>query len=118
MIRARVDLESVEDAWSKYSTAPEKPKSQTGLRDIIHKERTIELALEGKRFWDIRRWKQISELNNQPMGWDIRGETSEDFYVKTQVSSPAVKFSTKDYFWPISQSALIVNTNLIQNYGW
>jgi hypothetical protein len=118
MIRARVGLENVEDAWSKYSNVPEKPKSQTGLRDIIRKERTIELALEGKRFWDIRRWKQISELNNQPMGWNVRGETLEDFYVKTQVSSPVVKFSTKDYFWPISQSALIVNNNLIQNYGW
>ncbi|GAP71761.1 SusD family [Candidatus Symbiothrix dinenymphae] len=117
-IRDRVGLDGVVNAWNLHSYQPNKPSTQIGLRDIIHKERTIELALEGKRFWDIRRWKQIQELNNQPMGWNVRGETVDEFYIKTQVSSPSVKFSTKDYFWPISNSAMIVNNNLIQNYGW
>jgi hypothetical protein len=29
-----------------------------------------------------------------------------------------VRFTAKDYFWPIKESNLFVNKNLIQNYGW
>jgi hypothetical protein len=108
----------VKESWQKYSNRPEKPNTKDGLREIIHRERTIELALEGKRFWDLRRWKQINELNVQPRGWNMRGETAEDFYRVIEVARTPVKFSIRDYFFPIKESSLIVNRNLIQNYGW
>jgi hypothetical protein len=117
-IRARAGLEGIRESWAKYSNRPDKPNTQDGLREIIHRERTIELAFEGKRFWDLRRWKQIDELNNQPMGWNIQGETPEDFYRVVTVARVPVKFGVKDYFWPIRESNLSVNRNLLQNYGW
>ena len=118
MIRARAGLEGVVDSWTKYSTNPEKINTLEGRRSIIRQERSIELALEGKRFWDIRRWKEIDLYNNDPQGWNIMGETDADFYNIVSLRREAVKFTVKDYFWPISENNLFVNKNLIQNYGW
>lgn len=117
-IRARAGLKGVKESWANYSNRPDKPNSQDGLREIIRRERTVELAMEGKRFWDLRRWKQINELNNQPKGWNILGETREDFYRVVDVARVPLKFSVRDYFWPIKESNIVVNRNLIQNYGW
>ena len=117
-IRARGGLKGVKESWSTFSTNPSKPSTKEGLRSIIQNERNIELAFEGKRFWDIRRWKQIAELNIQPQGWNASGENAEDFYKVTNVAQKPVKFSVKDYFWPIKEYELSVNENFIQNYGW
>jgi hypothetical protein len=118
LIRDRAGLQGVKESWSAFSNRPGKPDTKDGLRDIIHQERTIELAFEGKRFWDIRRWKEIEALNVQPQGWNILGETPEEFYiVKTVVEDP-VNFTVKDYLWPIRSENLTINNNLVQNYGW
>lgn len=118
LIRARAGLKGVKESWITYSNKPNKPDTKDGLRQIIHQERTIELAFEGKRFWDIRRWKEINVLNELPLGWNIAGETTEDFYKVLIVSEIPPKFSVKDYFWPIKESDLTINRNLLQNYGW
>lgn len=117
-VRARAGLEGVKQSWQKYSSNPGKPDTKDGLRKIIQQERTIELAFEGKRFWDIRRWKQISVLNEPVQGWNIMGETTEDFYNITTLSKDKPDFTVKDYLWPIKESDLLVNKNLVQNYGW
>jgi hypothetical protein len=118
-VRARVRLEGVRESWEKYSTNPQKPNNKETLREIIHQERTIELAMEGERFWDIRRWKKISELNEKPRGWNVQGETEEDFYKVTTVTQLNMnEFTVKDYFWPIKESELSVNRKLMQNYSW
>jgi hypothetical protein len=118
LIRARAGLKGIKESWANYSIKPDKPNTKEGLRQIIHQERTIELAFEGKRFWDIRRWKEIDVMNDQPMGWNVLGETPDDFYKILPVAQEPVKFSVKDYFWPIRESDLTVNKNLIQNFGW
>jgi hypothetical protein len=119
LVRNRVGLEGVRESWRKYSVHPERPNNKDELREIIHQERTIELAFEGERFWDLRRWKKINELNEQPVGWNVqRGETAEDFYKVTPVSQIPVQFSVRDYLWPIKEYELSVNGKLIQNYGW
>jgi hypothetical protein len=117
-IRARAGLKGIKESWTNWSSRPDKPNTKDGLREIIRRERAIELAFEGKRFWDLRRWKQINEFNNQPMGWSVQGETREDFYKPVIVARVPVEFSIKDYLWPIRESSLVTNRNLIQNYGW
>ena len=118
-VRSRADLKGVRESWNEHSINPEKPTTKEGMRDIIRQERTIELAFEGQRFWDIRRWKLIQELNEQPMGWNaMTGENETDFYVVTPVAQRPIAFSAKDYLWPFSENEITVNNNLIQNYGW
>lgn len=116
-IRERAGLMGVEESWSQYSIYPTKPETKEGLREIIRQERTIELALEGQRFWDVRRWKSaIYELNQNITGWDVDQTTALDYYRERVLYLQ--KFEFKDYFWPIREQDIIVNRNLIQNPGW
>tara|TARA_R110002049_G_scaffold109580_6_gene258464 strand:+ start:69 stop:1967 length:1899 start_codon:yes stop_codon:yes gene_type:complete len=117
LIRERAGLDGVVNSWATASNNPTKPSTQAGLRDIIQDERMIELVFEGQRFWDLRRWKRASEfLNSNIRAWNAEGETTEDYYKVITVGS--YKFLNKDYLWPISETDIIANTNLIQNPGW
>lgn len=117
MIRERANLPTVQDAWTNFSRMPTKYTNKDGLRDIIHRERTIELAFEGQRFWDIRRWKKAVEEQSKPIsGWDVDQASEAGYYRERLLFKP--DFSLKDYFWPLSEQALLVNKNLVQNVGW
>jgi len=87
------------------------------LRKIIHQERLIELAFEGKRFWDLRRWKEaVNELNQPITGWDLDQESAEGYYRERLIFNQT--FSTRDYLWPLNENALLANDKLVQNPGW
>jgi hypothetical protein len=117
-IRARAGLKSVETSWSTYSNQPGKYTNVEGLRDIIHHERAIEMAFEGSRFWDLRRWKTAPAVLSQPIyGWDIEKSTYEDYNRKVLLYNPRF-IGPRDYFWPIKEYNLQINPNLAQNPGW
>ena len=117
-IRVRAGLETVEQSWTKYSSNPNKYTTQDGLRQIIHQERGIELAFEGSRYWDLRRWKTATEVLNQPItGWSVyQPSTAEYYHVRTIFSQNFV--APRDYLWPIKTYDLTVNPKLVQNPGW
>ncbi len=117
LVRDRAGLQSVEDSWSQFSVNPGKYNSKEGLREIIQQERLIELAFEGKRFWDLRRWKRAHiELNKPITGWSIDQESEEGYYRERLIHKQT--FLTRDYFWPIREENLVINKNLVQNIGW
>lgn len=117
-VRARAGLDGVATSWQNYSTNPNKYTTQNGMRDIIQRERTIEMAYEGKNFWDVRRWKKAVEEYNQPVrGWNVFGATESSYYqVLTLYQQRFI--SPRDYFWPINETTLIQNPNLVQSPGW
>ena len=116
-VRERVGLTSVDEAWSAFSTNPGKPDSKEGLREIIQQERMIELAFEGKRFYDIRRWKLAPQLMNEDIESWSRNQESEELFSKPIIIA-SQQFGLKDYFFPIKDSYIIRNRNLVQNLGW
>lgn len=117
-VRKRGGLKTVEESWTQYSSNPTKYTTKEGLRAIIHQERTVELAFEGTRFWDLRRWKKAAEvLNAQVYGWDIEQEDATAYYRKKLLFNQRFT-APRDYFWPIREYNLIVNPNLVQNPGW
>jgi hypothetical protein len=118
MVRDRAGLDGLKYSWDTYTDYPGYYNDKDNLREIIRQERAIELAFEGKRFWDLRRWRKITEFNEPPLGWYVEGETPEDFYNVTNLPKIPLRFTIKDYFWPIKESNLYVNRNLKQNYGW
>ena len=119
-VRDRAGLDEGGDlvsTWQMHSSNPSKPMTKDGMRKIIHQERMIELALEGHRYWDLRRWKLAGEYFSKPIqGWNIFKPDVESFYEVENIFYR--NYITKDYLWPISQTELLRNPNLIQNPGW
>ncbi len=117
LVRERAGLQGVADSWTNFSRQPGKFTTQAGMRDIIQQERLIELAFEGPRFWDLRRWKTAHiELNKPVTGWDIDQKENEGYYRERLLFKQT--FLMRDYLWPIQENNLIVNKNLVQNPGW
>lgn len=118
LIRDRAGLKSVESSWANFSKNPTKYTTKNGLRDIIQQERLIEMAFEGSRFWDLKRWKKASQVLNQPIyGWDIIRATYEDYNRRVLLFNQSF-VSPRDYFWPISENNFLANPKLVQNLGW
>ncbi|MCG8306911.1 MAG: RagB/SusD family nutrient uptake outer membrane protein [Cytophagales bacterium] len=116
-VRERAGLNGVVDSYLNFSINPQKPTTKDGMREIIQHERTVELAFEGHRFWDLRRWKLAVKNMNAPVkGWNVFEESAERFYKPVILFDQT--FSVRDYLWPIREYSLLVNTNLVQNYGW
>ena len=116
-LRIRAGLNGVVESW-KYAKDPSKPTSKEGMREIIKRERLIELSFEGQRPFDLRRWRDAEKYMNEPVrGWDFQGQKLEDYYL-TRVYFSNRKFTYKDYLWPLRSNTLVVNSNLVQNPGW
>lgn len=116
-VRARAGIPSVEKSWTEFSRNPNKYQTKEGMREIIHQERLIEMAFEGKRFWDLRRWKEaVDELNQPITGWDLDQSSAEGYYRERVIFNQT--FSTRDYLWPLNENVLLANYKLVQNPGW
>ena len=115
LVRKRAGLDGVKESWQKYSKYPEKPNTKTGMREIIRMERLNELACEGKRFWDLRRWKK--ELPREVKGWYVQGETAQEFYRVTTLYLRS-RYSFKYYLWPLKVETVLKDPNLGQSPGW
>lgn len=124
LVRARAGLKGVKESWDTYANN-QKYNTQSGMREIVQRERSIELSFEGQRFWDIRRWKTApTEYHTPLMGWNtnvsVIDGTEEE--VNRMMYKPQLlvdqKFGVRDYFWPIRISDIEVNPNLVQNIGW
>lgn len=88
---------SASDFWTRYK-----------------RERMVELAFEGHRFWDIRRWKEGGITSVDRL--EITKNANNSFTYK-RVEKQLV-WNDKMYFFPIPDSEIRKNTNLTQNTGW
>lgn len=118
-IRQRAGIPNVEEVWSDGSivNTVNRHKTKDGMRDIIMEERSIELAFEGSRFWDMIRTKRaVLEFNAPVMGWTHTGTTGSTFF-NLEVKQSR-RFTINDCLWPIDLNEMNTNSNLIQNPGW
>jgi hypothetical protein len=87
------------------------------MTNVIRRERRVELAMEGLRVDDIRRWK-IAEnvLNGYAHGAKFSSDQSTDNgYIRAQQR----KFNAqRDYLWAIPAHDVDLNKNLTQNPGY
>ncbi|WP_295127208.1 RagB/SusD family nutrient uptake outer membrane protein [uncultured Chitinophaga sp.] len=117
LVRTRAGLKSVEESWTTYSSNPTAYTTRDGFRKIIHRERLIEMAFEGGRFWDLRRWKEAEAVMNEPVrGWNYTGKTADVYYQPRLLYNQS--FRKRDYLWPVRENDLIVNNLLVQSPGW
>lgn len=114
----------VEIDRSKYST-------QATLRELIRRERTIELAGEGLRRADILRWKDdsgkmLAETVLNGSLTRITGtvdQNGSDPYTRATITGTdelieTRSFKTTNRYLPIPQTAIDANPNLVQNEGY
>ena len=118
LIREKAGLAGVVDSWQHAAFNPNAPKDKNEMRKIIQKERLIELAFEGQRFWDIRRWKIADQYwSLKPTSWS-KSRVAEEFYVPWVYNTDVRQVTFRDYLYPIRDYDLRVNPNLVQTYGW
>lgn len=119
-IRARGGLRSIEDVYSDASIVKNVGKHLTkeGLREIIHKERSIELSFEGKKYFDVLRWKEANRYFTSPMkGWNTTGSDPGQYYILMTLQN-RVWQTPRDYLMPLPLWDINRNPNLVQNPGW
>ena len=94
------------------------PVTEAQLRDLIRRERRVELNCEaGIRFDDLRRWKEAeTALNGKFNGMNALAKSTErdEYYKRTLYQTR--RFIS--YWWPIPQDDIDKNTNLRQLPGW
>lgn len=79
-------------------------------------ERMVELAFEGHRFWDVRRWKEADKYFTNIVRMNITSDADGNLtYARENVSR---QWNDKMYLFPIPQTEIMKNQNLEQNPGW
>lgn len=121
--------------------------NQTEMRQAIRLERQVELAYEGKRFWDLRRWRafettlngtrrhghtitlkvpasQWNSLRNSMTPQQLYDllqnsyTTYFDHTVKLLDTQFDINWKPEYYFFALPTSTLELNSNLEQTKGW
>lgn len=120
-VRARCGLPTFQKSWSYAGGIP---TDENKLRQVLHDERSNELAMEGRRFHDIRRWKILEKvLQPKEHAWNIAGKTAKEYYKKTFMDDgPFVNRSTvtapKSYWLAIPIDQIQIDPYLVQNPGY
>ena len=92
--------------------------TQEQMRELIRRERRIELLDEGKRYTDLRRWMIAKDVFAEPIrGLNVKA-TSDDAFFFTQRNFMTRSFEDRNYLWPIYQTYIDNNPKLVQNYGY
>ncbi|MBO9154749.1 RagB/SusD family nutrient uptake outer membrane protein [Chitinophaga sp. GCM10012297] len=87
------------------------------MREAIRAERRVELAFEGHRFWDVRRWKIAEQTENKQMnGMEITRNGSAVTYRIFPVRKH--NFRKAMYLWAIPQGETAKSPELKQNPSW
>ena len=95
--------------------------SKAQMRGKIRHERYIELSFEGKRYWDLRRWKIAGEVLNGKQFhamYITKNANGTYSYNPKPVDGIPYVFQDKMYFMPIPQREMEKNPKLKQNNGW
>ena len=118
------DATSVEFPMSAREAA-NKTRQRAGMPDLattgdfwtrLCNERFVELAFEGHRFWDVRRWKEADKYFNSITEMKLtKNDDGTITYTRQNVSR---QWNDKMYLFPISQTERMKNPNLQQNTGW
>ena len=111
-VRERAGIPKVEDSWKGVASL-----DQAKLREIVHRERQIELYLENHNFWDLRRWGIAESLGEQPMGLSVKEKELERFAQPMTVDVQR-RFISAHYLLPIPIEEVNMNDKMVQNPGY
>ena len=91
------------------------------LAKIKH-ERKIELAFEGIRFWDLRRWREssvaLTGVFHKLTAYYIRNAGTFGYLIQNAQGNKSRLFLEQHYYMPFHRKRVIENPNLLQNPGY
>ena len=99
-VRARVGMPGLDSGPARLAVG-----SKEEMAERIRRERAFELAGEGQRYWDLRRWGLLEESVKDAT--DIFGDL---MYTRS--------YQPRHELWPIPLVEMERNLNLTQNPGW
>lgn len=113
------------DAINTVRTRAKQPNLPTGLsfadfEKRYENERFVELAFEGHRMFDVRRWMKAPQYFKDIKVMEIT-KNGDDLSFNTVVNPSYItarQWNDKMYFWPIPQAEVLKSGNLTQNPGW
>ncbi len=106
------------------------------LKTELHRERRVEMAMDGMRYFDILRWKEgekhlgkamvgpslivcQNDLGQNPFPDNGTDEFGDIIYEKSTAEGGVDHFDpSKHYLWPVPYAERIKNPELGQNPGW
>ena len=140
---AKIELnqidQSVFDAINEVRQRAGQPAVTSGtqaeLRTLIRRERAVELAAEGLRLFDLRRWNIYGKANTGPVVGvslnqadpaatpvfdsdnipDYTASVTKRLKTRNQTRT---NINEKYKLWPIPQGEIDKNSNITQNPGW
>ncbi|RPE08120.1 RagB/SusD family nutrient uptake outer membrane protein [Chitinophaga lutea] len=96
---------------------------QAAMRALIQRERCIELAYEGHRFYDIRRWKIVNQPEGRQAGefhgmnvFTGQGLGDVAYYARTRTSTRI--WYDRYNLLPLPQSEVNKNLKMVQTLGY
>ena len=81
--------------------------NQQELQKRIRQERKVELAGEGHRYFDLKRWNQLDELS---IGYIEKSVVGDNLLTRG--------YQSRHKLWPIPGQEIELNPMLTQNEGW
>ncbi len=105
-IRARAGITQPDEYLASISSKEE-------FRELVKNERRIELCFENHRYWDIRRWKEMTTLTDPVLGITLDADS-------TIVDKQIEERRYQDYmiYGPIPYNEAIKYEELVQNAGY
>lgn len=94
-------------------------ENQSQLRDRIKHERRIELAFEGHRYWDLKRWKDAETILNEPIK-GVKATVDGDSFTYSVTDVAGRKFEApKMFLYPIPEDVMVRSKGVLtQNPNW
>ena len=88
----------------------------------IRHERRIELAFEGIRFWDLRRWRiahtQLTGVFHRLKAYYIKERNTFGYLIENCQGNAKRLFAEHHYYLPLQRKHVTENPNLKQNPGY
>lgn len=101
---------------------------QERMRELICRERNVELCFEQQRYFDCRRWMTASE---EFSGWfygmntlALNDSPGGEFWQRAKIvkdngqNDKERQFKDRSYFFPIPYNEAVIVKGFTQNYGW
>lgn len=123
------DTEAIKSAFNRIryraglpGLTDEELASEETLEQVIERERCIEMFWEGRRYYDVRRWGIVEDLEKEPLqGLNVNVTEWSGFYQPTIIQYSTIRervFKSKMMLLPLSLDEIRKVPTLDQNPGW